>query len=251
VVVYATCTFAPEENEEVLQTILGDQGRIVPFDCPLPSMPGLSAFGGTTFRQDMLHARRFYPHLSDTGGFFVAKIIVDAPKPGRRREREPVNTRQAVDAADATSLWRDRFGVPASAFEGISFSRRGQRVIWAAASDTEPGPHLQPESVGMVLSRVRGIFPKPTTNAILTFGDGATRNVVDLSDEDAQRFLHRDIFTFDAGGDADDGYVIVRWRGQPLGCGLYLGGRISSQLSKGRALRSRAASEAPDPVFEK
>ena len=242
VVVYATCTFAPEENEAVVQSVLGDQGRVVPFDSPLPSAPGLSQYNGETFREDLRHARRFYPHLSNTGGFFIARILVDRPDPGRTKERGPVNTYQRLEAADATALWTGRFGVPPEVFQGFQFIRRGAKVVWACPVDTEPGPHLLPESVGMAISRMRGAYAKPTTNAILSFGPHATRNVVDLDDAQADAFVRRGIFAFDAGDRADDGFVIVRYHGAPLGCGLYLDGRISSQLSKGRMLHAGAQS---------
>lgn len=76
-VVYATCTFAPEENECVLDEILGDRGEIVPFDIPgLVHSPGLQSWQGRTFRSDIQHAQRYYPHQNNTGGFFVARIKV-------------------------------------------------------------------------------------------------------------------------------------------------------------------------------
>ncbi len=237
VVVYATCTFAPEENEAVVTASLGSQGRVVPFDCPLPSQPGLTEFEGESYRDDMVHARRFLPHLSDTGGFFVAKIVVDEPKPSRTKEREPINLMQEMGRDEATVLWRERFGVPAHAFDGMRFYRRGAKVIWAAAESTEPGPDLAVEAIGMALSRVRVDWPKPTTTACLQWGASATRNIVDFTPEQREAFLHREVVTFDAGAAADDGFVLVRCEGAVLGCGLYLGGRVSSQLSKGRSFK--------------
>lgn len=74
-VVYATCTYAPEENEAVVEaaTVAGDF-RIL----PPPALPGLRlasgvpAWAGRTFRPDMVHCARLWPHHNDTGGFFVA-----------------------------------------------------------------------------------------------------------------------------------------------------------------------------------
>lgn len=235
VVVYATCTFAPEENEAVIEASLGDQGRVVPFDCALASQPGLTRFGEATYRDDLVHARRFYPHLSDTGGFFVAKIVVDAPRDSRVRDRPPLNTLEEVPADEATALWRDRFGVPMSAFDDLRFYRRGPKVVWAASASAEPGPELNVEAMGVALARVRAEWPKPTTTAALAFGRFATRNVVDFDPVQRDAFLHREMVEIDAGASADDGFVLVRCEGVVLGCGLYLGGRVSSQLSKGRA----------------
>jgi len=77
VVVYATCTFAPEENEAVLDRVLGAvDATLVPFDCPLAAEPGVTGWEGETFDPSVRHARRIWPHLNDTGGFFVARLAV-------------------------------------------------------------------------------------------------------------------------------------------------------------------------------
>ncbi|MFB6302611.1 MAG: RsmB/NOP family class I SAM-dependent RNA methyltransferase [Haloferacaceae archaeon] len=76
-VVYATCTFAPEENEAVLDHVLGTEDcRLVPYDPPLDAAPGVTEWGGETFDESVRLARRIYPHLNDTGGFFCAKLEV-------------------------------------------------------------------------------------------------------------------------------------------------------------------------------
>lgn len=77
-VVYATCTFAPEENEAVLDRVLTTEDcRVVEFDCPLDASPGVSEWRGTSFDKSVQHARRIWPHHNDTGGFFCAKLVVD------------------------------------------------------------------------------------------------------------------------------------------------------------------------------
>ncbi len=78
--VYATCTFAPEENEGVLTDILDAmEGRaeIVPFEIPgLIGRPGVLKWLDREHRPDVVHARRYLPQDNDTGGFFVARIEV-------------------------------------------------------------------------------------------------------------------------------------------------------------------------------
>ena len=76
-VVYSTCTFAPEENEAVLDHVLAREDcRLAAFDAPLPAEPGVTEWEGETFDPTVARARRVYPHLSDTGGFFCAKLEV-------------------------------------------------------------------------------------------------------------------------------------------------------------------------------
>jgi NOL1/NOP2/sun family putative RNA methylase len=79
VVVYSTCTFAPEENEAVLDhAVEAEDCRVVPAELPIDSAPGVTEWEGEQFHPDVEHAHRVYPHQNDTGGFFVAKLEVTA-----------------------------------------------------------------------------------------------------------------------------------------------------------------------------
>lgn len=76
-VVYSTCTFAPEENEAVLDHVLDTEPcRITESDLPLETRPGVTEWNGNGFDPSVEHAHRIYPHLNDTGGFFCAKLEV-------------------------------------------------------------------------------------------------------------------------------------------------------------------------------
>ena len=76
-VVYSTCTFAPEENEAVLDHVLdAEDCRLVDFDAPLDGVPGVTEWEGETYDPSVAKALRIYPHHNDTGGFFCAKVEV-------------------------------------------------------------------------------------------------------------------------------------------------------------------------------
>lgn len=78
-VVYATCTFAPEENEAVIDRVISEvDATPVPFDCPLVADPGVTEWHGETYDPSVARARRIWPHQNDTGGFFLAKLEVGA-----------------------------------------------------------------------------------------------------------------------------------------------------------------------------
>jgi NOL1/NOP2/sun family putative RNA methylase len=76
-VVYSTCTFAPEENEAVLDHVLGEEAcRLADVDVPLAASPGITGWEGESYHPSVERARRIYPHHNDTGGFFCAKLAV-------------------------------------------------------------------------------------------------------------------------------------------------------------------------------
>ena len=77
-VVYSTCTFAPEENEAVVDHVLAEEDcRLVDFDVGLDSRPGVTEWQGEEYDESVRKAQRFYPHHNDTGGFFCAKLEVE------------------------------------------------------------------------------------------------------------------------------------------------------------------------------
>jgi NOL1/NOP2/sun family putative RNA methylase len=77
-VVYSTCTFAPEENEAVLDYVLDEEGgcRVVDYDLPLANRGGVTEWESEEFDPQVANAKRIYPHHNDTGGFFCAKLEV-------------------------------------------------------------------------------------------------------------------------------------------------------------------------------
>jgi 16S rRNA C967 or C1407 C5-methylase (RsmB/RsmF family) len=77
-VVYSTCTYAPEENELVVQEAIEDAEdlRLEKVSIPgLQECPGITEWNGKRLNDDLSCTARYYPHINDTGGFYVAKII--------------------------------------------------------------------------------------------------------------------------------------------------------------------------------
>ena len=74
-IVYATCTYAPEENEAVVDAASMHSFTIEPVvRAGLDLSPGITQWNGQDFRSDMVNAVRLWPHRNDTGGFFVAVL---------------------------------------------------------------------------------------------------------------------------------------------------------------------------------
>lgn len=127
----------------------------------------------------------------------------------------------------------ERFGIPLEAFEGVRLLRRAG-TIWAVAE--APGldealEKLKVQAAGSPLLRVRNRKWKPTTSGLRVFGRHAWKNVVDLDDEEAGLFLRGG--TINRTFPAEPGYVIVRWQGHLLGCGLYgAKGELRSQIPR-------------------
>lgn len=76
--VYATCTFAPEENEGQLQRMLerGYKMENLPFSrvSNVPLASGVTEWPGLQLDPSIAKAKRFLPGIHPTLGFFVAKL---------------------------------------------------------------------------------------------------------------------------------------------------------------------------------
>lgn len=76
VLVYATCTFAPEENEAIMDWLLKNRpAEMIPVDIPgIRLSPPVTEWEGRKFDDRCRLAARLWPHHNDTGGFFIARV---------------------------------------------------------------------------------------------------------------------------------------------------------------------------------
>ncbi len=75
VVVYSTCTINPDENELVVDYLLRKrQGRIIPCNYPQKYHSGVTEWEGKILHPDLKQTARFFPHETESVGFFIAKI---------------------------------------------------------------------------------------------------------------------------------------------------------------------------------
>ncbi len=80
--VYSTCTLEPEENEGVLDVLLGKHDDAVVQDITLPVKhePAITEFGERHFHDHVSKCLRLWPQENDTEGFFVAKLTKNLKK---------------------------------------------------------------------------------------------------------------------------------------------------------------------------
>jgi NOL1/NOP2/sun family putative RNA methylase len=223
-VVYSTCTYAPEENEGVLDAVLRaappGSVRVLPVEVPgLRTRPGVEAWQGRRFVPEVALTCRIYPHENDTGGFFVAVLeklgeeTVPASEPAPLPPVPPSQWRAGVE----------RYGLSAQEIEDRFVVFRANTRTLALASRALRAPvHPRPESVGLPFLETAGAVPRLTTPAALLLGAAARDHVLELDEPQTDAFLARRAVPLTAAQGAwcrGGGFVLVRHAGLTLGSG--------------------------------
>jgi NOL1/NOP2/fmu family ribosome biogenesis protein len=149
------------------------------------------------------------------------------------------NIFEPLPAESVTKLWHCRFSVPEQAFSNCRFFRKAQSV-WAL-SDVDL-PRLSYEALGMRIMSCKDRPWKPTTSALQIFGRCASKNLMHLDRDRARIFLEGGSQTAPGEG-CEPGYVVVFYRGEVLGCGLYSQGKLISQIPKDRRMAGRKSED--------
>lgn len=148
------------------------------------------------------------------------------------------NVFEPLDSSWVADLWHSRFGISKEAFSGYKFFQKA-KSIWAINDASLP--RLSYEAIGMRIMSCKGSPWKPTTSALQIFGKYATKNLMHLETAPAMIFLEGASQAVES--DCEPGYVVVFYRGEVLGCGLYSHGKLVSQIPKERRMASRGGED--------
>ena len=124
------------------------------------------------------------------------------------------------------------FGIPPEVFAGHRFwQKQGQSEIWIAPRDNTPASVGCLVSFGLMVMRRPPPRGKPTSIFLQRFGRDASRNVIELTVGELQRYLARSPLAV-ARPNLTYGDCIVRYKGRVLGCGRYEDGLLVNYWPK-------------------
>lgn len=241
VVVYSTCTFAPEENEMVVQHALNTRHVMIePFEIDAPHSPGLTKWDGCSFHSDMQYAVRIYPHHFNSGGGFVARLrkLSDDKDELQHSASSHHHARRRIQAAKpdiVNSLLEyldERFGIPPHAFDGLEFIESADS-IWVTSADLSCASMLgRVSSIGMRLAHIMDGRFKPTSYALMWLQPHIKSSIVHITLDELVTLLHGQPVKLRS--DVSRGFVAIAFEGDILGCGFFTGDELRCEMPKGR-----------------
>ncbi|MER5174401.1 MAG: RsmB/NOP family class I SAM-dependent RNA methyltransferase [Candidatus Nitrosocosmicus sp.] len=75
IMIYCTCSFAPEENEMIIDELVrNNKDGDIEIEPVKYGINGLTEFNNHQFKKELSNTKRLYPHIHNTNGFFIAKL---------------------------------------------------------------------------------------------------------------------------------------------------------------------------------
>jgi NOL1/NOP2/fmu family ribosome biogenesis protein len=226
VLIYSTCTFAPEENERILGSLI-DSGEYesirfeVPEDWPVDKIVSGD-----------LYACRFLPHRTDGEGFFIGALRKKATSGSTRTKAKAIF--KALDAATRGYLepWCTRLNHPVLGPDSELYdSPLDLNELNALAGEVyvlQPGVHLG-RTVRTDFIPDHGLAMSGSVNDVVSR--------VDLDGNQAINYLRGDAIHLAEGGFS--GWCLATHQGQSLGWMKVIGTRINNYYPKEWRVRMR------------
>ncbi len=226
-IIYSTCTFAPEENEKIAAYMIDTHGMEL---VPVPQLDMLDS-GRTEWSEsehDMTYTRRIFPHHHDGEGHFAALF-----KKSGVKENTYIKPKNAADSGDV-KLWRE--------FEKkfLNTSLDGDFVSFGERLYLKPhGIDIDKIKVlrcGLLLGECKKNRFEPSHALALALTKHDFKNTEDFEffDERITAYLTGNVIPSDKSG-----WCAVCVNGYPLGWGKASGGMLKNHYPKGLRLMNK------------
>lgn len=223
--IYSTCTFAPEEDEQMMAWLLKTYPN---FELePLEKTAGIvdAKPEWADGNPELAKAARLFPHLMRGEGHFIAKLV--------NRSTEVVKPKKTVRdqlTPDQRQLWLDflqKMNVPA--IPNLALQAHGDQLYGI--------PEMMPVTRKLKVFRPGiqlGTFKKKRfepSYALALASDGLQFPTLAITAAQWQKYVHGEIFTTDVPG--TNGFVVLTCEQLPVGFGKRVNATVKNFFPKG------------------
>jgi 16S rRNA C967 or C1407 C5-methylase (RsmB/RsmF family)/NOL1/NOP2/fmu family ribosome biogenesis protein len=234
--VYCTCTFAPAENGQVVQSLAADTSlHLEPV-----ALPALESFGAVPISNDAgtVLGYQCYPHRVRGEGFFISVMAkTDGPAFAHKKKTASALYKQTSlpPAAQPLLAAGDWHGF----MVGETHYALPAALVPAAAAVAQATPPVVP---GVALGQLKGKDFIPEHALALSTARAATLPAMAMDLEQALHFLKKEAPTLPPGTAA--GWYVAAYQGQPLGWLKALPGRANNYLPAALRIRMEVGAAA-------
>lgn len=223
-IIYSTCTYTPEENEEIIKMILHQNDFTsvkINIDEKLNIVETESNVGSKKF-----YAYRFYPHKVKGEGFFIACLKKNSSEESvnnKKSYRLPAIKKIPISINNEISGWLKK---P----QQFDFFMKEEKIIALKKCHFQDyfilNDHLNLKLAGLNLGRIVDGKLIPSHDLALSTEVSDKIKSVELNTEQAIKFLKKQEFNIDK--QLDKGWMLVTFKGHNLGWIKILNNRINN-----------------------
>lgn len=239
---YSTCTFSPEEDEETISALLEEYP-----DLTMEHPESYEGFCGGLLRQDSPERRfenekciRIWPHHMDGEGHFAALLKKRGENGSLPASEELCEFREVDGAGD----------IPKEAVEFLEkirgLYRRGQKFVQKKEllfllPEQFPIHRLRYLRTGLLLGTMKKNRFEPSQALAMALGSDGFANIINYASKDpgVYRYLKGETPELPQGGGTEEedlcrpGWVLVCCDGYPLGWGKWVNGTLRNKYCPG------------------
>ncbi len=128
-----------------------------------------------------------------------------------------------------------KFGIPENVFKGYDFFSTRKKIYVCSKECARDEFFTRSETAGIAFVRPDKEL-KPTTDAIQIFGKFASKNIVEISEQQLKKVLRGEEIELSELTPEARCNVIITYQGIDVGCGFYTQGRLRSLIPKVRRI---------------
>jgi 16S rRNA C967 or C1407 C5-methylase (RsmB/RsmF family)/NOL1/NOP2/fmu family ribosome biogenesis protein len=228
VLVYSTCTFAPEENEQQIAGFLAahPDWELGPIPWHEDFAPGRPDWAPGS-PPELTRTVRLWPHRLRGEGHFIAKLVPRATGSGATGSRATGSGAAGSQFRGVMEGWRG-FAADALAGEMPGVTVVGERV-YGVADQEMASAGVRMVRPGLLLGRQRPGRFEPAHALGMALDPTVGRRVRVVDDREAAAWMRGETLEDSGPG----GWTLVVWDRWPLGWGRGVGGTLKNHYPKG------------------
>lgn len=249
--VYSTCTLAPEENEEIVYTLLKKYpGSVEIIDIRdklhlqnADQLSGLTQFEDKEYGPELAKSIRLWPHIANCEGFFVCLMQKKESKARQAKQVknnfQPQVIHESVrigknEFSALQSYLRKKFGYHLSSEDSGVFKKSEHHYILQSELSKTLDQSYRWFKQGLeVIQKIRDQYSLTHAGALL-WGAFFEKQVLELDPAQTKRYMQGFNISLEPQHlkHLEEGQILLRSQKIPLGLGLLRNGNIKNQLPR-------------------